>query len=134
MKVKTKLTLVAVLVALGVISLITFTILAGATGIITTIEEVLAEPERFAETFIKLEGDLVLSSVQYDMQKTELYFEITDGVNNLPVVYYDVTPDNFDDDTEVIVYGYYTAGEPFRAERLETRCPSKYEEDITEEM
>ncbi|MBS4021177.1 MAG: cytochrome c maturation protein CcmE [Dethiobacter sp.] len=129
MKVKTKLTITGLLVFAAVITLIVSSIMAGATGLVVTISELLADPVKYEDQYLQLEGNLIETSVRYDISNVELYFEITDGNGVLPVLWYDVTPDNFEDDVEVIIYGYYSAGEPFRAERLETRCPSKYEEE-----
>lgn len=129
MKVKTKVTVVSLLVVAAILVLIVSTLMTGSTGIILTISELLESPDEYAESYLQLEGNLIVSSVNYDINKTELYFEISDGDGILPVIYNDVTPDNFEDDVEVIVYGYFKEGSPFRAERLETRCPSKYEEE-----
>lgn len=104
----------------------------GASGTEITLQEALGNPEKYEERYITTEGFLVADSVDWQANEIELRFDIIDGDGNtLSVFHHGVKPDNFSEDVIVIVDGYLIAGEPFVAERLRTKCPSKYEgEDV----
>lgn len=100
----------------------------GASGTEISIQEALANPEKYEDRYITTEGLLVADSVDWRADEIELRFDIIDSEGNiLSVFHHGVRPDNFSDDVIVIVDGQLTPGEPFVAERLRTKCPSKYE-------
>ena len=51
---------------------------------------------------------------------------------SLPIIYNGVKPDNFSDDVIVIVEGFIRDNGVFEAEKVQTKCPSKYEGEDTE--
>lgn len=104
----------------------------GASGTEITIQEALANPDNYQERYITTEGFLVADSVDWRADEIELRFDIIDeDGNTLSVFHHGVKPDNFSEDVIVIIDGYLTPGEAFVAERLRTKCPSKYEgEDV----
>ncbi len=55
------------------------------------------------------------------------YFEIVDGKQALAVEYSDVLPETFKPGSPVQVDGLYYAPGKLRAERVLTKCPSKYQ-------
>jgi cytochrome c-type biogenesis protein CcmE len=55
------------------------------------------------------------------------YFEIVDGKQTLSVEYRDVLPETCKPGSPVQVDGLYYAPGKFRAERVLTKCPSKYQ-------
>lgn len=97
-----------------------------------TINEVTASADKgkLGEQNLKVSGKLVGQSVKWDPSKVELKFEIIseDQKETMPVLYKGVKPDNFNDGIDVIVDGKYTVEQVFLADKVMTKCPSKYEE------
>lgn len=97
-----------------------------------TISEVTdsADKGKLGEQNLKVSGKLVGQSVKWDSSKVELKFELISEDQNktMPVLYKGVKPDNFNEGIEVIVDGKYTVEQVFLADKVMTKCPSKYEE------
>lgn len=97
-----------------------------------TINEVTASADKgkLGKQNLKVSGKLVGQSVKWDPSKTELKFEMIseDQSEIMPVLYKGVKPDNFNDGIDVIVDGKYTVEQVLLAEKVMTKCPSKYEE------
>lgn len=100
-----------------------------------TINEVIvsAEKQNLLEQNLKVTGKLVGQSVKWESSKAELKFEIIaeDQKTTMSVVYIGVKPDNFNDGIDVIVEGTYTVERVFLADKVMTKCPSKYEEQVS---
>ncbi len=100
-----------------------------------TINEVIvsAEKQNLLEQNLKVTGKLIGQSVKWESSKAELKFEIIaeDQKTTMPVVYIGVKPDNFNDGIDVIVEGTYTVERVFLADKVMTKCPSKYEEQVS---
>ncbi|NDI33828.1 cytochrome c maturation protein CcmE [Chengkuizengella sediminis] len=107
-------------------------LLIGATtktsGSELTLQEIIQEPHKFQERFIMTQGDLIEKSIQWNADLIELSFQIEDEFGNvLSVVHQGVKPDNFSEDVIVIVEGFVHDDGTFNAEKVQTKCPSKYE-------
>ncbi len=104
---------------------------SGFTGASTSyfykISELQQNPQVAQGKFIRVEGDIVKNSAKWDADKIKLTFTVTDGKNNLPVVYNDIKPDNFDEAIAAIIEGRIGSNGVLQAEKLMLRCPSKYE-------
>ena len=104
-----------------------------------TITNVVTSSDKLAGDYIMTQGLLNKDSVQWNADKIELRFEIYDENDTaLPVFFKGVRPDNFTDDVIVIIEGFIQEDGVFQAERVMTKCPSKYEgedmEDYDSEM
>ncbi len=75
----------------------------------------------------RVNGDVLDGSIQWDSQEGTLRFIISDGENELPIIYRGVAPDTFGGGTEVVVEGKYTSENIFEADKIMAKCPSKYE-------
>jgi len=75
---------------------------------------------------LRLAGRVKKGSVRNDLEKMRLTFDLTGSQAVLPVIYEGVVPDNFAEDIEVVVEGHLGTNGEFKAERLLTRCESKY--------
>lgn len=76
---------------------------------------------------VQIAGGLVPDSAEYLDETQQLRFVLADeeGVT-LPVLYSGVTPGNFEEATQIVVVGSYQDG-VFNAEKMLTKCPSKYQ-------
>ncbi len=76
---------------------------------------------------VRVNGDVLDGSIQWDSQEGTLRFIISDGENKLPIIYRGVAPDTFRGGAEVVVEGKYTSKNIFEADKIMAKCPSKYE-------
>ncbi len=132
MKVSTKLTIATVIIVLtiGTLMVMGFT---NFSGQIVTIESVMTSEGRYDGKYLRLEGVLVEGSVNWNARDIELTFQLTDGEKFLNVYHQGIKPDNFTPGHDVILEGHYKGNGLFVAERVQTRCPSSYEEEVYEE-
>ena len=80
------------------------------------------------EDGFRLDGKVAVGSVDYDQRAPRLKFQMTDGKENIAVIYEGLKPDAFADGREVVVEGNYRhADRALYASKLVTKCPSKYE-------
>ncbi|MCB8816285.1 cytochrome c maturation protein CcmE [Desulfosporosinus shakirovi] len=95
-----------------------------------TINEVTASADKGTlGKNLKVSGKLVGESVKWEPSKVELRFDmISEDQKKNYVLYKGVKPDNFNDGIDVIVDGKYTVEQVFLADKVLTKCPSKYEE------
>ncbi|MFO1444241.1 cytochrome c maturation protein CcmE [Bacillus sp. Bva_UNVM-123] len=105
-----------------------FTTMPSAGSKEVSIEELLKNKNSYKNEYVLTQGLLNKDSVEWNADKIELKFEIyEDGKEvSLPVVYMGVKPDNFSDDVIVIVEGFLKENGVFEAEKVQTKCPSKY--------
>lgn len=100
------------------------------SGFQVNISELVQNGDSYANEYLLVEGQVLPETIEWNGEKIELKFTVTDGQHELPIIYYDVAPDNLDyaGGAEAILRGKYdsTAG-VFVADTLETKCPSKYE-------
>lgn len=90
-----------------------------------TISEVSAM--EISDSKLRIKGQLVEDSVDYNSEIPLLKFSLTDGDNSLAVVYEGVLPDNFRHADEVIIEGKFNPNREFIVSKLMLQCPSKYE-------
>ncbi|MBU8879826.1 cytochrome c maturation protein CcmE [Bacillus sp. FJAT-29790] len=97
-----------------------------------TIEELLNKKDSLKDEYIMTQGLLKQDSIDWNADKIELKFEISEESGaSLPIRYMGVKPDNFSEDVIVIVEGFLKENGVFEAEKVQTKCPSKYEgEDV----
>ena len=120
-----------IVMSLVVIAAVGYLVLTGVkqTGMqymtVTELAGLDRAPE--AEGF-RLDGTVAPGSVVYDQREPKLQFKMTDGKENISVVYEGLMPDAFADGREVVVEGSYRHAErAIYASKLVTKCPSKYE-------
>ncbi len=78
--------------------------------------------------YIMTQGLLNKESVKWDADKLELRFELyEEGQGTLQVIHKGIKPDNFSEDVIVLVEGFIQKDGVFEAEKVQTKCPTKYE-------
>lgn len=117
---------VVVLLALGYLLYNAF--LSGSAYFLT-VGEFKAQAATMATERIRLGGQVVPGSVNWDSKNLVIKFDIRDQETNdtLPVVFKGVVPDTFQPGNDVVVEGKLAASGEFRADTLLAKCPSKYE-------
>ena len=79
---------------------------------------------------LRLAGKVKGGSVQRDIEKMLLTFTLTGENTEVPVSYSKTVPDNFTDGIEVVVAGRLDPAGNFQADKLMTRCESKYKSKL----
>lgn len=93
-----------------------------------TIGEITTNHSKYQDEYVMTQGLLTEGSIKWDADDTKLEFSLSgDNGEILPVSYNGAKPDNFSDDVIVIVEGFYQKNGTFEAEKVQTKCPSKYE-------
>ncbi|MFZ5946117.1 MAG: cytochrome c maturation protein CcmE [Bacillota bacterium] len=121
--------ILAVLIIIGAVGYLIYFGMQQGVGQILTIEEALQKKYDSNISFIQMEGQINYDAVIYEPYKPLITFEITDGKNNITVIFKDVKPDNFDSGYPIIVEGRFLENGRFLADKLLVKCPSKYEEE-----
>ncbi len=77
---------------------------------------------------LRLNGLVAPGTIQKDLERMQIRFDLTDGTRTIPVVLtrLDVS-DLFKDNANVVIEGRLGADGVFVAENLMTKCPTKYE-------
>ncbi len=128
MSARTRIYVIFAVVATSILILV-FTVATATSGVELTIGDLLNNPSAYASRYLTLEGMLIEDSVKWDARLIKTEFRIVDEQQNeLRVVYDGVKPDGFYEGVSVIASGRFdSTGPVFLAEKIQTRCPSKYE-------
>ena len=76
---------------------------------------------------VRVAGVVQAGSIVRNDQTQTVKFVITQGRQTLAVVYNGIVPDIFGPGIQVVVEGHYTGHDPFQAQTLLTKCPSKFQ-------
>jgi len=123
----TKLFIGGTVIFIAILSLlITATPSMGVTEV--SLQEIIQNLNKYVGDYLITEGLLVEKSIRWNADDLELRFQIVDEEGKrLDVYYQGVRPDNFSDGVIVTVEGTVDRDGLFKAEKLLTKCPSKYE-------
>ncbi len=95
-----------------------------------TVPEFLGSGEAYANSTVRIAGKVAPGSMQWDSTTRDLRFTVVD-MNGQPgevkVQYEGLLPDMFAENRDVVVEGFYTSVSPFKATKVMTSCPSKYQ-------
>ncbi|ESU30950.1 hypothetical protein G3A_19215 [Bacillus sp. 17376] len=93
-----------------------------------TIADLSKNGSKYEGDYIMTQGLLNKESVKWDADKLELRFELyEEGQGTLQVFHKGIKPDNFSEDVIVLVEGFIQEDGVFEAEKVQTKCPTKYE-------
>lgn len=116
------------LLVLGALGYLVFASMPQGTVYYQTVKEIRqsatdAKPVRVA-------GAVAGGSIQREVGKSLIRFEIADGADRLPVSYSGVVPDIFGPDIEVVVEGQRDSSGVFQAQTLLAKCPSRFQNSV----
>jgi cytochrome c-type biogenesis protein CcmE len=102
------------------------------------VNEVLAQQAALSGKALRVSGNVVQESIQYDAPTLSLSFEISDpkdASQQLPIHFHGVQPDQIGrDGASAIVEGKLLPNGTVEANNLLLKCPSRYEESGQEEI
>lgn len=125
---KNKKIIAGLILIASAIGIMLFASVPSAGGKEISITELVNDGKQYKGEYVVTQGLLAAESVQWNSDEIELEFQIYDENDvRLPVFYPGIKPDNFSEDVIVIVDGIMNEKGVFEAERLQTKCPSKYE-------
>ena len=118
---------IVICIALGFLGYVGYTLLESKLDYYMTVSELTAKGESVYDQGVRVNGDVVPGSIDSDIENFTLTFRITDGQKILDVSYQGTRPDNFGDETQVVLEGKLRSTGIFDASKILTKCPSKYE-------
>jgi cytochrome c-type biogenesis protein CcmE len=109
------------------VSLLVYASLGGAVSYYLTVSELLDKGSELYGERVRVAGKVVDGSIEWDADALELRFVITEGDDNLSVVFGGARPSGFKEDSDILVEGKYRSDNTFQASAIIMKCPSKYE-------
>jgi cytochrome c-type biogenesis protein CcmE len=98
-----------------------------------TVNELHAQGVELLGQRVRVSGDVVGGTEDWDSSNVVLRFSISDeSGGQLPVVFFGPRPDNFQRAASAIIEGELQPDGTFQAETLLLKCPSRYEEEPEE--
>ena len=91
-----------------------------------TVDQFMEGSGAVKDSSLRMAGKVKDGSVQRDIEQMLLTFTLTGEKTEIPVSYSKTVPDNFTDGIEVVVHGRLDPSGNFQADKLMTRCESKY--------
>jgi cytochrome c-type biogenesis protein CcmE len=95
------------------------------------VDEVLADSGRYQGKRLRVHGDVVEGSLESDKASLRYRFKIASRAPRPPAVisaeFHGIPPDTFKAGAEVIAAGVLAPDGRLLADKIETKCPSKYE-------
>jgi cytochrome c-type biogenesis protein CcmE len=102
-----------------------------------TVGELIKKADSLKGDSVRISGDVVAGTINYNQRDLILSFAIRDTVNpskTINALYNGPAPDAFKEGVEVVLQGIYDMEvNLFTAKELLAKCPSKYGSEITEE-
>ena len=92
-----------------------------------TADECVADGARLVGQRMRVSGKVAPRSVQRDAEQRRATFTLRGTASELPVVCSQPLPDNLTEDMEVVVEGRLVEGQQLQADKVLTRCATKYE-------
>lgn len=95
------------------------------------VDEVLADAARYQGKRLRVHGDVVEGSLESDKASLRYRFKIASRAPRPPGVisaeFHGIPPDTFKAGSEVVAAGMLASDGRLLADKIETKCPSKYE-------
>jgi cytochrome c-type biogenesis protein CcmE len=114
------------IIILAAAYLITLT-LGNSVNYYLTVSELMSRNDELYNSKVRVIGNIVDDSVEWNAEEVELKFAISEGGETLPVVYNGARPAGFEPGSDILVEGKLQPDKIFLANQLILRCPSKYE-------
>lgn len=109
------------------VSYLAYTGFAQSATYYLTVSELKASSSSLDGKSVRVSGNVLAGSIQWEPVSLSLKFDMTEGGQTLPVIYQGTLPNSFSDGVNVIARGQYQADGTLQAVEILTKCPSKYE-------
>ncbi len=106
-------------IALAVVLSYTIFSLVSHSGIDNlTVSEFMLQADSFSNKQVRVEGKIAPGSIDWDDNSKTMQFVLTDGGENLSVVYKGIVSDNFKPGGDLVVEGKYGSDAVFQASKF----------------
>ncbi len=127
-KSKTVPVVVTIVIVVGAIAYLMFSSFGESMIYYKTVNELLAEPARFTDRPVRVNGVVMAGSVKQKPGTNQYRFEISKRDKVLEVEYAGILPDAMQPGREIVIQGVLqTDHRRFIASEILTKCPSKHE-------
>lgn len=123
---KKKYVIGGVIVLAAVIYLLVI-IINSSTSYYLKVSEFYDRIDQFEDIKVRIAGTVLENSIEWNAEELDLRFTITEGGENLPVIYNGSQPNGFKAEVNLLAEGKYESDGEFHASQLILRCSSKYE-------
>jgi len=123
-------TLVGIVVVGGGMGYFMYQAMRSSWSYYYSVDEFPAHIAAAKDASVRIAGRVKQGSTARDLQKMQLTFTLAGVSNEVPVSYKGTVPDNFAEDIEVVVEGRLDIAGVFQADRLMTKCESKYKAKV----
>jgi cytochrome c-type biogenesis protein CcmE len=119
--------IVAVVLVAGALVYFGFSAFKGSTVYYYTVSELQGKRAELEGKSIRVSGKLLSETFSREPGATLAVFTLTDGANTVRARYDGVVPDLFFNEySDIVLNGRYTAAGEFEADNVIVKCPSKY--------
>jgi len=119
--------LIAGLVIVAAIGYMIYAAIESGSEYYATTTELASMGDKAIGQQMKIGGQVLDGTAQWDRGANSVSFTLTDGAKNLPVTYTGTVPDTFQPGNGVVLEGKLGADGKFQANSMLTKCASKYE-------
>lgn len=124
---KKKFIIAGVVLAVAFVFLFIFALNSSSVPYYNSVSELLAKGNSIYNQSLQVKGVVDQDSIDPSTPKL-VKFIITDGTNNLPVIYHGNPTDAIrQPGQDIVVEGELTSDGSFQSSKILTKCPSKYE-------
>ncbi len=125
--------IVGVVIIGGALSFFIFQAMQSSWAYYYSVDEFMDHQAQAKNVSLRLAGTVKAGTVVNDMEQMTLAFDLAGTSATLPVIFNGVVPENFEENKEVVVEGRFDSAGKFQADKLMTRCESKYESKLETE-
>ena len=119
-------TLIGIFVIGGGLTYFMFQAMQSTWAYYYTVDKLVADISVAQNSSLRVFGRVKEDSVARDLQKMQLTFTLAGSKSELPIQFKGLVPDNFTEGKEVVVEGQLHTSGVFQADKLMTKCESKY--------
>ncbi len=123
-------TLIGLLVIGGGIGYFMWQAMQSSWSYYYSVDEFAQQKSTIQNHSLRVAGKVKNGSIERDLKEMRLSFLLSGSDTSVPISYTGVVPDNFAEDREVVVQGRLDTNGIFQADKLMTRCESKYKAKI----
>jgi cytochrome c-type biogenesis protein CcmE len=123
-------TLIGIIVIGGGVGYFMYQAMQSSWSYYYSVDELSAHTAAVKDTSLRVAGRVKQGTVGRDLQKMQLTFTLAGSNSEVPVSFQGTIPDNFAEDIEVVVEGRLDTAGLFQADRLMTKCESKYKAKV----
>ena len=123
-------TVIAVVVIGGALGYLALNAVKSSYAYYISVDDFTEKREEAKTAVFRVAGTVEKGSVARELEKTQLRFNLAGKEASVPVSYHGVMPDNFTEDREVVVEGRLDNEGVFQAQKLMTKCESKYKANL----